>query len=107
MAGSFGEMGNLLKQAQEMQRQLERIRGELAEAVVEGTAGGGAVRVEVTGDRRVRSLSISDEVVKAGDKSMLEDLVLSAVQDGIAKAEDLAEQTMTKVTGGMQLPGMF
>ncbi|QDU68809.1 YbaB/EbfC family nucleoid-associated protein [Engelhardtia mirabilis] len=107
MAGSFGEMGNLLKQAQEMQRQLERIRSELAEAVVEGTAGGGAVRVEVTGDRRVQSLSISDEVIKTGDKSMIEDLVLSAVQDGLTKAEQLAEQTMTKVTGGMQLPGMF
>lgn len=107
MSGSFGEMGNLLKQAQEMQRQLDRLRAELAEQVVEGSAGGGAVRIEVTGDRKVRSVHIADEVAQAGDRQMLEDLVQAAITDGIQKAERLAEQTLSKVTGGLQLPGMF
>jgi DNA-binding YbaB/EbfC family protein len=107
MSGSFGEMGNLLKQAQEMQRQLDRLRAELAEQVVEGSAGGGAVRIEVTGDRKVRSVHIADEVAQAGDRQMLEDLIQAAITDGIQKAERLAEQTLSKVTGGLQLPGMF
>jgi DNA-binding YbaB/EbfC family protein len=107
MSGSFGEMGNLLKQAQEMQRQLDRLRAELAEQVVEGSAGGGAVRIEVTGDRKVRSVHIADEVSQAGDRQMLEDLIQAAITDGIQKAERLAEQTLSKVTGGLQLPGMF
>ncbi|MHC4261402.1 MAG: YbaB/EbfC family nucleoid-associated protein [Planctomycetota bacterium] len=107
MAGSFGDMGNLLKQAQEMQRQLDELRSKLAEQVVEGTAGGGAVRIEVTGDRKVRKVTISDEVAKSGDRELLEDLVSTAITDGIQKAERLAEETMSRVTGGLQLPGMF
>lgn len=107
MAGSFGDMGNLLKQAQEMQRQLDELRSKLAEQVVEGTAGGGAVRIEVTGDRKVRKVTISDEVAKSGDRELLEDLVSTAIADGIQKAERLAEETMSRVTGGLQLPGMF
>ena len=107
MAGSFGEMGNLLKQAQEMQRQLDQLRSELAEQTVEGSAGGGAVRIEVTGDRKVRKVSISDEVAQSGDRELLEDLVSTAITDGIQKAERLAEETLSRVTGGLQLPGMF
>ena len=107
MVGSFGEMGNLLKQAQEMQRQLDRLRAELAEMRVEGTSGGGAVKVVVSGDRKVHGVAIAPEVAAAGDAGMLEDLVLTAVQDGIAKAERLAEETLSRLTGGLQLPGLF
>jgi DNA-binding YbaB/EbfC family protein len=107
MAGSFGEMGNLLKQAQEMQRQLDQMRAELARATVEGSAGGGAVRITVSGDRKVRAVSIADEVVRSGDRALLEELVQGAIGDGLAKAERLTEQTLSKVTGGMQLPGML
>jgi len=107
MSGSFGEMGNLLKQAQQMQRELNRVREELRKAVVEGTAGGGVVRVEVTGDRHVTKVEISEEVIQGGDKALLEDMVLAALRDGIGKAEKLAEDSMGRVTGGMQLPGLF
>jgi DNA-binding YbaB/EbfC family protein len=107
MTGSFGEMGNLLKQAQEMQREINRVREELRETVVEGTAGGGAVRVEVTGDRKVQKVELSDEVASSGDRGMIEDLVLAALRDGLGKAEKLAEESLGKVTGGVNLPGLF
>ncbi len=100
-------MGNLLKQAQEMQRQLENARKDLAQTVVQGSAGGGAVRVEVSGDRKLLKLEISEEVVAGGDRALVEDLVLAAVRDGMERAERLAAEQLSKLTGGMQLPGSF
>lgn len=107
MSGSFGEMGSLLKQAQKMQRDLDRVREELRSKTVEGTAGGGAVRALVTGDRQVTKLEISPEVLSDGDPSMVEDLVLAAIKDGMAQAAKMAEEAMSKVTGGVNLPGLF
>jgi hypothetical protein len=105
--GSFGELGSLLKQAQQMQRDLDKVRAELRERTVQGTAGGGMVQVEVTGDRRVTRIDIAPEVVAEGDKAQIEELVLAALRDGIGKAARLAEETMGKVTGGVNLPGLF
>ena len=107
MTGSFGEMGSLLKQAQQMQRDLDRVREELRTRTVEGTAGGGAVRVLVSGDRRIGKIEIADEVVAAGDRAALEDLVLAALRDGVDKAAAMAEEAMARVTGGVNLPGLF
>ena len=107
MSGSFGDMGNILRQAQEMQRELDKARGALRKASVEGTAGGGAVRVTVTGDRHVTAVEISAEVVSAADKSMLEDLVLAAVRNGLEQAAKLEKESLGRVTGGMDLPGLF
>jgi len=107
MSGSLGDMGNLLKQAQTMQRELDRVREELRGATVEGTAGGGAVRVVISGDRRVQSMEIAQEVVDSGDKAALEDLVCAALRDGMDRAQKLAEESLGQVTGGIQLPGLF
>jgi DNA-binding YbaB/EbfC family protein len=107
MSGSFGELGSLLKQAQKMQRDLDKVREELRSSVVEGTAGAGAVRVEVTGDRQVTKVEISAETLADCDKQEIEDLVLAALRDGIGRASKLAEETMGKVTGGVNLPGLF
>lgn len=107
MSGSFGEMGSLLKQAQQMQRELDRVRTELRNKTVEGTAGGGVVKVWVTGDRQVTRVEIAAEAIKDGDKAMLEDLVLAALRDGIGRASRLADESLAKVTGGMNLPGLF
>jgi nucleoid-associated protein EbfC len=107
MSSSFGEFGSLLKQAQEMQRELDRVREELRNTTVEGTAGGGAVRVSVTGDRNVAAISISPEALAQADKGLLEDLILSALRDGNARATKLAEERLGKVTGGVRLPGLF
>jgi DNA-binding YbaB/EbfC family protein len=103
----FGDMGNLLKQAQEMQRNLDRARAELKDEVVEGRGGGGAVRVEVNGDGEVRAVHIDDEVVGAGDRAMLEDLVLAALRDGISRSMALRREKLGAVTGGLDLPGLF
>ena len=107
MSGSFGDMGNLLKQAQKMQRELDKAREEIKNATVEGTAGGGVVRVQVSGDGQLTSLKIAPDAVAAGDVSMIEDLVLAAVRDGITRANALREERLGRVTGGLNLPGIL
>ena len=107
MTGSFGDMGNLLKQAQEMQRQLDRVREELAQEIIVGTGGGGVVRVEVNGEGEVKSVNIDDGVVRSGDRAVIEDLVLAALRDGISQAHRLRKERLAAVTGGLNLPGMF
>lgn len=107
MSSSFGEFGSLLKQAQEMQRELDRVREELRNTTVEGSAGGGAVKVSITGDRNVAAISIAPEALAQADKALLEDMILSALRDGNARAAKLAEERLGKVTGGVRLPGLF
>jgi len=107
MSGTFGDMGNLLKQAQQMQRELDRAREELRAARVEGTSGGGAVKVEVTGDGQVNRITIRKDAAAGGDVAMLEDLVLAAVRDGISKAQAMRDERMARVSGGLNLPGLF
>lgn len=107
MSSSFGEFGSLLKQAQQMQRELDRVREELRGRTVEGSAGGGTVRVLVTGDRQVAKVEISPEVIAEGDASLVEDLVLTALKDATAKAMKMSEEALGKVTGGVNLPGLF
>jgi DNA-binding YbaB/EbfC family protein len=100
-------MGNLLKQAQQMQRELDRAREELRTAVVHGSAGGGAVKVEVSGDGQLNRITIAREALDGGDKALLEDLVLAAVRDGITRANALREERLARVSGGLNLPGIF
>lgn len=107
MSGTFGEMGNLLKQAQQMQRELDRAREELTKARVEGSAGGGAVRAEVTGDGMLLKVHIRPDLAASGDATMLEDTVLAAVRDALQKAAALRDERMAKVTGGLNLPGIL
>ncbi|MBM3992017.1 MAG: YbaB/EbfC family nucleoid-associated protein [Planctomycetes bacterium] len=107
MNGGFGDMGSLLKQAQQMQRELDRVREELKTRTVEGSAGGGAVRVTSSGDRTIVAIEVSAELLARPDKTLVEDLVLAATRDAQAKAARLAAEAMAKVTGGIQLPGLF
>ena len=106
MTGSFGEMGNLLKQAQKMQRAMQEAREELSGLTAEGTAGGGVVKVTVSGEGQVEKIEISDEVAKTADRSLLEELVLAACRDAITKAHRMRDERLAKVTGGLQLPGI-
>jgi hypothetical protein len=105
MSGTFGEMGNLLKQAQQMQRELDRAREELRKARVEGNAGGGAVRVEVDGEGMVQRVTIQPDA--AGDAKLLEDLVLAAARDALGRAAKLRQERLARVTGGLSLPGIL
>jgi len=104
----FGEMGNLLKQAQEMQRQIDRVRAEMQAKVVEGTAGGGVVRVSMTADRQeVQRIEIAPDLLKNSEHDMIEDLVRGAMQDALRRAREMEKEAIGRVTGGMHLPGLF
>jgi len=105
--GSFGEMGNLLKQAQEMTRQLDRAREELRTTIVTGTSGSGQVSVDATGEGLIVKVSIRPELVTAGAAPRIEELVLAAAREAITKAHALREERLSRVTGGLNLPGLF
>jgi len=111
--GGFGGGGaninNLMKQAQKMQKDMARVQEELAEKTVEATAGGGAVKVVVTCDKKILELSIAPEVVDPDDIEMLQDLIVAAVNEAVRKAEETSAAELGKVTGGLGggMPGMF
>lgn len=111
MKGGFpggGGMGNLMKQAQRMQAEMARVQEELKEERVEASVGGGAVKAVMTGDLRLDSLAIDPGAVDPDDVGMLQDLVVAAVNESLRMAQELAQQKMGAVTGGMGgLPGMF
>ena len=104
----FGNnMGDLMQQAQEMQRKIRQVQTDLKKRVVQGEAGGGMVKVFVNGQQEILKLEVDKEVVDPEDVGMLEDLLLVAVQNGMQKAKDLSKEEMEKVTGGVNLPGLF
>jgi DNA-binding YbaB/EbfC family protein len=103
----FGNLGNIMKQAQAMQEQLAKIQEEAAQKTAEGTAGGGMVTVTANGAMQVIGIKIDPEVVKSGDLDMLQDLVVAATNDALRKARDVMAEQMKSVTGGLQIPGLF
>ena len=102
MSSKQPDMGDLLKQAQKMQEQLMEAQATAAEQVVEGQAGGGAVKIRVTGGMEFMSVSIDPAAVDPADVSMLEDLVLAAIHDAVAKVNEISQQAV----GGLDLGGL-
>lgn len=102
-----GGMNQLLKQAQKMQSEMARIQAELANITVEGSAGGGMVKVVTNCQNQIIQVNIEQEVIDSEDKEMLEDLICAAVNQALENAKKRAEEEMAKVTGGMlgNLPG--
>jgi len=100
-------LGNIMKQAQLMQQKMERLQQELQERQVEASAGGGMVTATVNGQQQLVSLKIEPSVVDPEDVEMLQDLVLAAVNQAIKKSQEMMQQEMAKVTGGMNIPGLF
>ena len=100
-------MGNLMKQAQQFQEKLGTIQEELATKMVTGTAGGGMVTATVNGSSELVGIAIEKDVINPEEAQMLQDLVVAAVNDGLRKAKELSQQEMGKLTGGLNLPGMF
>jgi len=100
-------MGVNMKMIQQMQTRLEKMQLELAETVVEGTAGGGVVTAKVTGAREFQSISIDPSVVDPDDVEVLEDLITVAIQDAMNRANSVAEEKMGAVTGGLRIPGLM
>lgn len=98
------DMAKLMKQAQNMQKDIEGIQQELAQTEISGSAGGGAVKVVCDGRGELKSLSISDEAM--GDRETLEEMVLTALRETLAKAAEMSQQKMAAVTQGLNLPGL-
>ena len=102
--GMPGNMANLMKQAQKMQRQMEEQAKELEAKEFSATAGGGAVEVTVSGKKQVLKVKLNEEVVDPDDVEMLEDLLVAAVNEALRKAAEDAAGQMSKLTGGLNLP---
>ena len=107
--GMPGNMSNLMKQAQRMQRQMEESAKELETAEFTATAGGGVVTAVVSGKKTLLSLEIKPELVNGEDSDieMLQDLIVSAVNEAVNQVEETTESEMSKITGGVSLPGLF
>jgi DNA-binding YbaB/EbfC family protein len=99
-------MGNLQRMAQQMQQEMARVQDELAQASVEGSAGGGVVRATVTGKQELLTVEIDPAAVDPADVEMLQDLVVAAVNDALANSRRLAEEKLAVVTGGLRIPGL-
>lgn len=109
MAKGFGGLGNMagiFKQAQEMQAKMSQIQEQLAQKTVEASSGGGMVKVVVNGQLVVSSVKIDPSVMNPQEIDMLEDLVLAAVNEGLRRAREMAAEEMSKVTGGLKIPGL-
>ena len=99
-------MANLQRMAQQMQQEMLRVQGELDTITVDGSAGGGVVSATVTGKQELVSVTIDPSAVDPDDVEMLQDLVVSAVNEALRASQELAAQKMAAVTGGLKIPGL-
>ena len=100
-------MNSVIKQAQKMQEEMERVQQETEEEQVEATSGGGAVKVVVNGKKELVSIKLDPDAVDPDDVETLEDLILAAVNEGVKKAEEIMSERMGAITGGLNIPGLF
>lgn len=107
MKGFGGGMQQLMKQANQMQTKMKKLQEELATRQFEGSSGGGAVLVKVSGENRLTAVTIQPDVLEAGDVEMLQDLIMTAANDALATAKETSDKEMSKITGGIGIPGMF
>ncbi len=99
--------GNILKQAQEMHSKIAQLQEEMAGKTVEASAGGGMVNIVMNGKQEVLNIRIDPEVVNREDVEMLQDLILAAMNEAIRKSQEMMTEEMKKVTGGLNIPGLF
>ena len=99
-------MGDMMKQAQKLQAKMIKLQEELADKTVETSAGGGMVKVVANGKQQIISINIEKEVVDPEDVEMLQDLILAAVNDALAKSQEMVSGEMGKLTGGLKIPGL-
>ena len=97
----------MMKQAQQLQAKMLKLQDEMASKTVETTSGGGMVKVVANGKQQVVSIQIEKEVVDPDDVEMLQDLVLAAVNDALTKSQEMVTQEMSKLTGGLNIPGLM
>jgi DNA-binding YbaB/EbfC family protein len=100
-------MGNMMKQAQKLQSKMLKLQEEMAEKTVETSSGGGMVKVIANGRQQILSIQLEKEVVDPEDVEMLQDLVLAAVNDALSKSQEMVSSEMSKLTGGLNIPGLM
>ncbi|MBZ4687606.1 MAG: nucleoid-associated protein EbfC [Clostridia bacterium] len=103
----MGNMSKMMKQAQKMQKQMKKLQEELENKEVEATAGGGMVKVVATGKQEIKSIEIKPEVVDPDDVEMIQDMIMAAVNEALRKSQEMVQQEMSKITGGLNLSGLF
>ncbi|WP_430884492.1 YbaB/EbfC family nucleoid-associated protein [Fusibacter sp. JL216-2] len=102
-----GNMGNMMKQVQKMQAQMQKTQEEIENKEFTASAGGGAITVKVNGKKEMLGIEIDEDVVDPDDVEMLQDLILAAVNEAMRTADDAMSKEMGKLTGGMNIPGLF
>ena len=105
--GMGGNMNNMIKQAQKMQQDMMKMQEEMEQSEFEASAGGGVVTVKMSGKKELVSVSIKPEAVDPDDVEMLEDLILTAVNDVLSKVDSMNASKMNSITGGLNIPGLF
>lgn len=105
--GMPGNIQQLMKQAQKMQEDLKRVQEEAEQKTAEGSAGGGMVKAVANGKNQITSITIDQQVVNPNDVEMLQDLVVAACNDALTKVQESLKQEMSKLTAGMNIPGLF
>lgn len=98
---------SMLRQAKQLQEKMAKVQEELGDVTVEATSGGGAVKVVMNGHQNVLSVEILPEAVNAEDVEMLQDLIVSAVNEAVAKSQEVASKQLTRLTGGLNIPGLI
>lgn len=105
--GNMGNMNGMMKQVQKMQKEMEKAQAALEEKVYDASAGGGAVKVTMSGKKELLSLQLDEAVVDPDDIEMLQDLIVVAVNDVLNQVEQDSAKSMQKMTGGLNIPGLF
>lgn len=100
-------MGNMMKQAQKLQSKMAKLQEEMADKTVESTAGGGMVKVVANGRQQIVTIQIEKEVVDPDDVEMLQDLIIAAINDALARSQEMVTGEMSKLTGGLNIPGLM
>jgi DNA-binding YbaB/EbfC family protein len=107
MFGNQGNMANMMKKVQKLQADMAKLQEDLKTRTLESTAGGGAIKVVVNGEKQLVSVKIDPGAVDPEDIEMLEDMIMAAVNEAMKKVDDMMAQEMGKLTGGIKIPGMF
>lgn len=107
MATVKGGFSGIVRQAQKMQQQINRIQDDMADRIVEASSGGGRVTAYVNGKQELVNLKISPEVIDPEEPDLLEDMILAAVGQAISQSQEMVAEEVNKVTGGMNIPGLF
>jgi len=107
MLNNMGNMGGMMKKVQKLQEDMAKMQEELKTRILDATAGGGAVKVVINGEKKIMSIKLDPAAVDPEDTEMLEDLIVAAVNEAINKVDGMMAEEMGKLTGGLKIPGMF